>query len=223
MIQPSPITPSTTVLKPDLISATRPENMMGCGECDAVFEKINLSRGERAYCLCCGAEIGQAPQPLMHVLALVLTALIVFIIANCFPIVKVEVQANSAQTTLLGAAWMMFDTGRAFVGVLILFTTFIVPLLNLLLMIYILVGVSVLQRRPTYLRAALRGLYLFRTWGMIEVFLIGVLVTLVKLVSMVVVIPGVALWAFAILSLLMVYLTSIKLTTLWDEVDRGML
>jgi paraquat-inducible protein A len=51
-------------------------------------------------------------------------------------------------------------------------------------------------------------------------FLIGVLVTLVKLVGMVVVIPGIALWAFAILSLLLVYIASVKVQDIWDEVDR---
>lgn len=66
---------------------------------------------------------------------------------------------------------------------------------------------------------ALRALYLIRAWGMVEVFLIGVLVTLVKLVGMVVVIPGIALWAFASLSLLLVYLVSIKIKDLWDAID----
>jgi paraquat-inducible protein A len=55
---------------------------------------------------------------------------------------------------------------------------------------------------------------------MVEVFLIGVLVTLVKLVGMVVVIPGVALWGFSILSVLLVYIASVKVKDLWDEIDR---
>lgn len=55
---------------------------------------------------------------------------------------------------------------------------------------------------------------------MIEVFLIGVLVTLVKLIAMVVVIPGIALWAFALLSVLLVYIASFKINDLWDEIDR---
>ncbi|MEX3794844.1 paraquat-inducible protein A [Acinetobacter baumannii] len=46
-----------------------------------------------------------------------------------------------------------------------------------------------------------------RVWGMAEVFLIGILVTLVKLMGMVLVIPEIALWAFTVLSLLMVYIS----------------
>ena len=148
--------------------------------------------------------------------------MIVFVIANSFPIVIVELQGNTSQTTLIGAAWTMFHIDRALVGVLILITTFIVPLVELLLLSYVLFFISVLKVRPQFLTLALRALFLFRTWGMVEVFLIGVLVTLVKLVGMVTVIPGVALWAFTLLSVLLVYIASVKIKDIWDEVDRSL-
>ncbi|ECE6726506.1 MULTISPECIES: paraquat-inducible protein A [Acinetobacter] len=195
-------------------------NLCCCEECDAIYQKVKLGRGERAYCSCCGAELYRQVKPFNTLLALVITALIIFIVANSFPIVSVELNGNVSQTTLLGAALMMFHIDRAFVGVLILITTFIVPLTDLLLLAYIFASVSVFKTRPKYLIPALRVIYVFRTWGMVEVFLIGVLVTLVKLVGMVVVIPGIALWAFTILSLLLVYIASVKVQDIWDEVDR---
>lgn len=209
----------------DRASAPRAEGvsrqeLVGCEECDTVYQRVPLAVGEHAYCACCSAELYQQSKPLGTLLAVVLTALIVFILANSFPIVEVELQGNTAQTTLLGAAWIMFKIDRAFVGFLILMTTFVVPLVNLLLLVYVLSCVSLLKRRPRLLILAMRTLYLFQTWGMVEVFLIGVLVTLVKLVGMVVVIPEVALWAFAVLSVLLVYISSAKLSDLWDEIDR---
>ncbi|MBU3847392.1 MAG: paraquat-inducible protein A [Candidatus Acinetobacter avistercoris] len=199
--------------------------LSGCEECDTVYQKVPLKAGERAYCKCCGAELYREGQSFTHLLALVITGLIVFVIANSFAIVKVELQGLYSDTTLLGAAWAMFYADRAFVGLLILFTTFIVPLLYLLLMAYVLITVLLiskdqLQVHPEKIRFALRSLYLIRVWGMVEVFLIGVLVTLVKLVGMVVVIPGIALWAFTILSVLLVYIVSIKVKDLWDAIDR---
>lgn len=74
---------------------------------------------------------------------------------------------------------------------------------------------------PPILVGALRTLYFMRVWGMVEVFLIGILVTLVKLMGMVLVIPEIALWAFAVLSLLMVYITSVKVSDIWNEIDRS--
>ena len=195
--------------------------LTACEECDAVYRRVPLKVGERAFCVCCGAEIYRQTRSLSILLPLVLTALIVFVICNSFPIVKVDLQGNDAQTTLLGAAMTMFHAKRELVGLLVLVTTFIVPLMDLLLLLYVLVNVTVLKQRPRWLIPALRIIALFRTWGMIEVFLIGVLVTLVKLIAMVVVIPGIALWAFCILSVLLVYISSFKVKDLWAEIDRS--
>lgn len=197
------------------------QNMIGCEDCDAVYVRIALEHKERAYCPYCGTELYRDLYSFQSLLALVITAFIVFVIANSFPIVIVELQGIYSQTTLLGAAWSMYQTDRAFVGFLILMTTFVVPMLYLLLMSYVLSSVILQPRQPIQpsQRWALRTLYLLRTWGMVEVFLIGILVTLVKLVGMVKVVPGIALWAFAILSVLLVYIASIKIKDLWDAIE----
>lgn len=196
------------------------ENWIGCEQCDTISLKIPLQSGETAYCPCCGALLYQQTKSLTTLLALTMTALIVFVIANCFPIVMVEVKGNSSQTTLIGAAIAMFQIEKIFVGILILITTFIVPLINLSLLSYVLGTVVLFKKRPKFLVTALRLLFILKNWAMIEVFLVGVLVTLVKLIGMVSVEAGIALWAFAILSVLMVAIASIQLATIWDEIDR---
>ena len=195
---------------------------VGCEDCDAVYVRIELASRERAYCPCCGTELYRDLYSFNTLLALVVTALIVFVIANSFPIVTVELQDIFSDTTLLGAAWTMYQADRAFVGFLILMTTFVVPLLYLLLMAYILITVMIapLKKLNPAQVWSLRGLYFLRTWGMVEVFLIGILVTLVKLVGMVKVIPGIALWAFAVLSVLLVYIVSMKAKDLWDAIEE---
>lgn len=200
-------------------------SLVGCEECDAVYRRVLLASGERAYCNCCGAELYREIKSFNTLLALITTAFIVFIIANSFSIVQVELQGIYSDTTLLGAVQAMFYADRAFVGILILITTFIVPLLYLLLLGYVLSAVMFFKKQSLNsktkgIRIALRSLHALRVWGMVEVFLIGVLVTLVKLVGMVVVVPGIALWAFAILSVLLVYIASIKIKDLWDAIDR---
>lgn len=208
-------------MQPVQQQAARPalEQLIACEECDSVYQRITLRQGERATCACCGAPLYRYRRPLHILLPLLLTALIIFIICNSFPIVTVDLQGNDTQTTLVGAALAMFHAGQPLVGVLVLITTFIVPLLDIVLLLYVMLNVTLLKRRPQYLVFALRTISLFRTWGMIEVFLIGVLVTLVKLVAMVVVIPGIALWSFAVLSILLVYLSSFTVKDLWYEID----
>lgn len=196
------------------------DELIACEECDSVYQRISLQKGERATCACCGAPLYRYRRPLSTLLPLVLTALIIFIICNSFPIVKVDLQGNDTQTTLIGAALAMFHAEQPLVGVLVLMTTFIVPLLDILLLLYVMLCATVLKQRPRYLVFALRTISLFRTWGMIEVFLIGVLVTLVKLVAMVVVIPGIALWSFAVLSILLVYISSFTVKDIWYDIDH---
>lgn len=217
-------TVSDSKLAPDLIMVQINQNYVACEECDTLFRKSDLYKNERAYCSACGSELYRKIPKFNTLLALVCTALIIFAIANSFSIVKVELQGIYSETTLLGAAWAMFEADRAFVGFLILMTTFVVPLAYLLLMGYILLMAMfnknvIATQQYASLKLALRSLFQLRAWGMVEVFLIGVLVTLVKLVGMVVVIPGIALWAFAILSVLLVYLVSIKIKDLWNVID----
>ena len=57
-------------------------------------------------------------------------------------------------------------------------------------------------------------------WGMIEVFLLGVLVSLVKLAHLAGVVAGIALWSFAALMLLMAAIASVfDARALWARVD----
>jgi len=196
------------------------KHLVCCEECDVVYRRTELAKGGKAYCANCGATLYKSGRSLEQLLPLVLASLIIFMISNSFPIVKVDLQGNLSDTTLIGAALAMFDAGRAPVGVLVLLTTFVFPLLEMLSLLYVCFPLVVFKARPTGMRYALRLIRGLRTWGMIEVFLIGVLVTLVKLAGMVVVIPGIALWSFAGLTVLLVMVTAVPVTDIWDEVER---
>lgn len=196
------------------------KQLVCCEECDVVYRRIALANGAKAYCANCGATLYKSGRSLEQLLPLVIASLIIFVISNSFPIVKVDLQGNLSDTTLIGAAMAMFDAGRAPVGILVLFTTFVFPLLEMLSLLYVCLPLVVFKTRPSGMHYALRLIRVLRIWGMIEVFLIGVLVTLVKLAGMVVVIPGIALWSFAVLTVLLVMVTSVSVTDIWDEVER---
>ncbi|MBC7751344.1 MAG: paraquat-inducible protein A [Candidatus Saccharibacteria bacterium] len=196
------------------------ENFVCCEECDVVYKRIELKKGEKAYCLRCGAGLYKNGRTLEQLLPLVIASLIMFAISNAYPIVQIELQGIRSETTLFGAVLAMFQEGRGLVALLVLFTTIIFPLCELLLLLYILISLNVLKTKPIGMAIALRIIRVFRIWGMIEVFLIGVLVTLVKLVVMVTIIPGIALWSFAILTVLMVLVISVKVSDIWDQVEK---
>lgn len=187
-----------------------------CEHCEAVYRRRRLARGERARCLRCGAELYRNPRyDLDQMLALTLAALVVFVIANAYPIVRVEVQGISAESTLWGTIVAVWDSGVGAVAALAAATVFFFPLVQIVLLLHVL---PPLRRGlvPRYFRDAMHALRLAQPWSMVEVFLLGTLVSVVKLAGLAQVIPGVGLWAFGVLTMLLTMLSSFDLQELWD-------
>ena len=64
-----------------------------------------------------------------------------------------------------------------------------------------------------------RYLRKLQPWGMMEVFMLGILVSIVKLAKMAVVIPGFSLYAFAALSLILTAaVSSLDQYLIWEKI-----
>jgi len=138
------------------------------------------------------------PYDLSRPLALTLTALVLFVIANVYPMVMMEVQGTRITTTLLRAVHELWLKDVQLVSALVFVTVMVVPLVQIAAMLYVLVPLS-FDRVPPRVEFPLRLFQVARPWGMVEVFILGILVSLVKLAHMAHVVPGIALWAFAAL------------------------
>lgn len=177
--------------------------LIACHECDLLQREPRLPNGGVARCCRCGATLFRRhPQGSERALAFCLGALILFVIANVFPIVGLTINGEFIQTTLVGSARVMYRDDMAMVAGLVLVTTFIAPLIQMLTMIYLLLP-AYFRRCPPHAQLAFRSMIMVQPWGMVEVFVLGVLVSLVKLAHLATVIPGVALWCFGGVMLLM--------------------
>ena len=193
------------------------KGLIACEHCDAVHEKVPLKNGEIARCSRCNAELernmGKRWQKL---LPLTISALILFLIANCFPIVELEVQGQSNQTTLIGAVIALSNEGTSLIALVVLITIIVLPLLQLLILIYILLGHRQ-KKLPIGFKTLVSVLQCIQPWGMVEVFMLGVLVALIKLMNMAEIIPGVALWAFSGLTILLTVIISFNPRNFWQS------
>jgi paraquat-inducible protein A len=149
-----------------------------------------------------------------QLLPLVLAALVTFVIANGFPIVELQVQGQHNSASLFSSILALWGEGRQLVATLVFATTLLFPLVDLSAMLALL-----LLSRRVRPAALWRFVQALRPWGMIEVFMLGVLVALVKLSHLAHVLPGVALWAFAALTVLMAVILSFDTRSLWDHPD----
>jgi paraquat-inducible protein A len=187
-----------------------------CEGCDAVYQRQPLRRRQIARCARCGAELDRhAGEQGARVLPLTVACLILFAIANLFPIVEIQVKGLHSQTTLAGAVVVLSTEGMSPVALLVLATTILFPLLQLCILFYLLVPMA-RERRPAGFGILVRILQTLRPWGMVEVFLLGVLVAIVKLSSLAQVVAGPALWAFMALTVLLTAVLSFNPRAFWE-------
>ena len=80
--------------------------------------------------------------------------------------------------------------------------------------------VALENRLPWKLSRVFRLLLTLRPWGMMEVFMLGILVSVVKLGKMATIVPGVALWSFALLIIVLAAATAaLDRRMVWDRLE----
>jgi paraquat-inducible protein A len=196
------------------------EELIACHECDALYKKRTLPRRSKAQCPRCGALLYRSiASNLDRITAMTLAALITFVIAQGFPIVELDANGMTSQTTLIGAIMALWSEQMEVVAVLVFCSTILFPLSELVALLYVLMPLRAGFIPPGF-NAVLRAIQFVRPWGMIEVFMLGVLVTLVKMVSIARVIPEAALFAFGALTLMVAVVVSFDPRSLWEIASR---
>lgn len=195
-------------------------DMIACEECDAIYRRLALGRDEVAFCRCCGAELERDTNSRgRRVLPLTIAGLFMYIIANAFPIVEMELHGLVNRTTLIGSVIALNAEGMPLVAFLVLATTILFPLIQLLALIYLLAA-SNRPGGPAYRPAfnlLARVIQTLRPWVMVEIFLLGVIVAFVKMTSMATVLPGPALWALGALTFLFAAVFSFNPRYIWRK------
>lgn len=194
--------------------ATTPLTICEC--CDAVYERRPLASGEIAHCRRCGAELYRNRRlDLDAMLAIAFGGLITFVIANVYPVLIMELGGTRAQVTLWDAILATYDAGVGLVAVLAALSLFMLPLTQILMFLYVLLPLRA-GSVPAGFVPVMHAIRHTRPWSMVEVFLVGVLVSAVKLAAESELAPGVGLWGLAALTVLLTLLTTFDLQELWD-------
>ena len=193
--------------------------LTACHECDLLQREPTLPPDGVACCRRCHAILfRQTPGSLERSLAYTLGAAILFIIANEFPIVGLDVQGIATATSLYGAVETIWKHDMEEVAALVFVTTILIPAMEMTLMLYVLLPLK-FGHMPEGLAQILRVLQSVRPWSMTQVFILGVLVALVKLQHLAHVVPRIALWSFGGLILtLTAAIASFNTHELWNLV-----
>ncbi|PLZ03299.1 paraquat-inducible protein A [Burkholderia sp. WAC0059] len=195
------------------------DKLIACHDCDALLEKPRLADRQTARCPRCRAMLYQsASTKLDWISAITLAALITFVIAQSFPIVELEANGITSRSSLFGALVVLWEEDMQIIAVLVFCATVLFPLTEMVALLYVMLPVR-RGRIPPGFNAVLRAIQFVRPWGMLEVFMLGALVTIVKMASLARVIPETALFAFGALTLMLTVVVTFDPRTLWDIAD----
>ena len=207
--------------KPSLPSASAPEGgYLVCEECDAVYRGRSVASDAVLRCRRCGATLERGHGlPLNGQLGLTLGALLVFLIGSLSPIVTLELKGNHSAATLLQATRLTWEAGQHLVAGLSFATAFVFPLGVIVLRLWVLV--PLLLRRPVPLLApVMRLLRWVLRWSMVEVFMLGVLIAVVRSAGASNVVLGAGIFAYLALTVLLTAIHAAGLQGLWREASR---
>jgi paraquat-inducible protein A len=175
-------------------------SVVSCDTCGLVQAMDRLPPGAAAECSRCGSFIaaGSSRRRLEVVAALSLAALVLYVPANTYPILKMYLHGSYSESTVWDGVVTLMTHNEWAVAVIVFLASMVIPLVKLAglfaLVVTARMGWSRHLRERTWLYKFIDAV---GPWAMLDVFLLAVLVALVKLSGWAKVVPGPGLLAFS--------------------------
>ncbi|WP_455294086.1 PqiA/YebS family transporter subunit [Vibrio parahaemolyticus] len=185
--------------------------LISCEECGLVVRIPEIEQGQKAQCPRCSHSLTKInAKPYQSVIAVSSACLIMLVLSISFPFMSFSVQGLSQEITLLHAAKMLAEFQNALLGALLLATVVVLPAIYVGLILFLhLEALKVRNHPPSKKQQRMakilcRILFRVEPWLMVDVFLIGVLVSLIKIASLADIGMGSSFWAFCVYTILVV-------------------
>ena len=191
-----------------------------CHFCDTLHEASPVREGVAAKCKRCGAILYQnRPASLVRATAFSMAALVLMVVVHIFPFLVMDAASLRRDLTLSGAASALMHDDYALLGVSIVLFTIVTPLIMAGGMIYVCLPLMFGRVAPGGFHVA-KWMYRCEPWNMVEVFLLGVLVSLLKLAKLADVHFDIGFWAFGGVMFCMAgAVAGIDREELWDRLE----
>lgn len=159
------------------------EDIMECYHCGLFIKKHNnITTTQR--CPRCNSKIKSDKKHSLDSLYYAISALLLFGILNVYPIITLNINENELKATLIGTVSILLEQNFFFVALIVFFTIILAPILNSLVIIFAFIQEKTNIRlfTDTLLHDSF---HFFKHWGFVEVFIISIIVTYIKLIGMV--------------------------------------
>jgi len=194
-------------------------DIVGCGTCGLVQQVELLPPGKRAECPRCGSTVSEGPKgSLQLTAALAIAALILYVPANIYPIMRMHFHGAYSESTVWDGVVSLADSDQWFVALIVLLASIVIPVLKLSGLLFLVITARFRVGRRLRDRTRIyEFIDVIGPWAMLDVFLLAVLVALVKLGSIATILPGPGLIAFsAVVVLTMLASASFDPKMIWQ-------
>ena len=190
------------------------KGLANCQTCHLV-SAVSLQNCPR----CSAALHLRSPNSIQRTLAFVISAILFYIPANIYPIMTTTMLNEQTASTILSGVVLFIEHGSYFVAFVIFSASILIPIAKMLIILWLCYTTS---RQSILSKAELTRLYrateFIGKWSMVDIFVVAVLVALVHITGIMMIEPGIAAQAFALVVILtMVAAHQFDIRLMWDK------
>lgn len=198
------------------------DQRVACSYCDCLQAKVEVKEGLDAHCCNCGEILYQnRPHSLQRTISFSMAGLVLLGLALFFPFLSIDERGMTSSMDILGTVRNLWaDHGEAMaVGVGVF--TIVMPVLLIFSLLYVSIPLLFQRVLPGSV-FVFRAVVFFQTWVMVEVFFLGAIVSLIKLVKLAQVDIGIGFWAIGGLMLALAgAMSNVDRMEFWDRIESA--
>ncbi len=155
-----------------------------CTECNLTIKLPVVAEREKALCPRCGYLLTvNHPFALERILAFATSALMFLILALSFDFVAINYQGQTYSIALLDTYFLLTEQHYFIIALVVMLTVIVLPVLVISALFYLIFNIKA-EHYPLKGELVAKCLFALLPWSMAEIFLIGVLVSLIKISTM---------------------------------------
>lgn len=205
-----------------MINSSKPitaasSNLVGCTVCH------QLAPINAAHCKRCGSALSsRIVNSVQITLSLLVTAVLLYIPANIYPIMSTNLLGETTDSTIIGGVILFLEQESYFIAAVIFIASVIVPLAKMFALAWLCYSATRVKPIKKYeLTKLYRVTEFIGKWSMIDVFVVAILVALIQFGEIMSIKVGFAAPAFAgVVIMSMIGAHKFDTRILWDKVDE---
>ncbi len=198
------------------------QKLFACNECDYLIELESLTEGQVALCPRCHHPIViKKINSLNRTIAVSASGLMLFFPAILYPLMSMNILSLENSASLFSGVQALWQSELYFVATLVFMFCIFTPIIKLLAAFIICMGLKFHKQRITGFKTLFLIYHKVDSWEMLEVFMIGILVSIIKLKDLADLSLNIGLLCFAAFMLCVITLkVTMDKSMIWDEIDN---